>query len=34
MDRIVRDYFVDRYQQPIVENGITLKDMVRLSWCL
>ena len=34
MNRIVRDYFVDRYQQPIVENGITLKDMVRLSWCL
>ena len=34
MDRIVRDYFVDRYQQPIVENGITLKDMVRLLWCL
>ena len=34
MDRIERDYFVDRYQQPIVENGITLRDMVRLSWCL
>ena len=34
MDRIVRDYFVDRYQQPIVENGIILRDMVRLSWCL
>ena len=34
MDRIERDYFVDRYQQPIVENGIILRDMVRLSWCL
>ena len=34
MERIERDYFVNRYQRPIVENGITLKDMVRLSWCL
>ena len=34
MDRIERDYFVDRYEQAIVENGITLKDMVRLSWFL
>ena len=34
MDRIERDYFVKRYPRPIVENGITLKDMVRLSWCL
>ena len=34
MDRIERNYFVNRYQRPIVENGITLKDMVRLSWCL
>ena len=34
MDCIERDYFVNRYQRPIIENGITLKDMVRLSWCL
>ena len=34
MDRIERDYFVNRYAHPIVENGITLKDMVRLSWHL
>ncbi len=32
MDRIEHDYFVHRYGQPIVENGITLKDMVRLLW--
>ena len=34
MDRIERDYFVNRYAHPIVENGITLRDMVRLSWHL
>ena len=34
MDSIARNYFVNRYAHPIVENGITLKDMVRLSWHL
>ncbi len=34
MDRIERDYFVNRYAHPIVENGIPLRDMVRLSWHL
>ena len=34
MDRIARDYFVNRYAHPIVENGIPLRDMVRLSWRL
>ena len=34
MDSIARDYFVNRYAHPIVENGITLKDMVLLSWHL
>ena len=34
MDRIERDYFLNRYQRPIVENGIPLRDMVRLSWRL
>lgn len=32
MDSIERDYFAGRYDQPVVENGIILKDMVRLSW--
>lgn len=34
MDRIERNYFVNRYAHPIVENGITRRDMVRLSWRL
>lgn len=32
MDSIERDHFVGRYDQPVVEHGITLTDMVRLSW--
>ncbi|BDR54998.1 N-acetyltransferase [Bombiscardovia apis] len=31
MSWIDRDYFVDRYPEPLTENGIPLRDMVRLS---
>jgi ribosomal protein S18 acetylase RimI-like enzyme len=31
MEAIERDYFVRHYPEPIVENGIVCRDMVRLS---
>ena len=29
-DRIDRNFFLDRYAEPVMENGIRLKDMLRL----
>jgi ribosomal protein S18 acetylase RimI-like enzyme len=31
MTHIDRDFFVRHYTEPIIENGLVLKDMVRLS---
>lgn len=31
MDSIDRDFFVRHYEEEIIENGLVLKDMVRLS---
>ncbi|AYW46860.1 GNAT family N-acetyltransferase [Tetragenococcus koreensis] len=31
MSHIERDFFINHYEQPIFENGLQLKDMVRLS---
>jgi len=31
---VVRDFFVDNYPEPIVENGIRCRDMVRLELIL
>lgn len=31
MTSIDRDFFVRHYAEPIIENGLVLKDMVRLS---
>jgi hypothetical protein len=31
MTHIDRDFFVRHYSEPIVENGLVLRDMVRLS---
>ena len=30
VDSIHKDYFIDNYDEPIFENGIQLKDMLRL----
>lgn len=30
MDEILKDYFVQHYEEPIFENGIQCRDMVRL----
>ncbi|GEQ37970.1 MAG: GNAT family N-acetyltransferase [Tetragenococcus halophilus] len=31
MTYIARDFFINHYARPIIENGLQLKDMVRLS---
>jgi len=30
VDSILKDYFIINYDEPIFENGIQLKDMLRL----
>jgi len=30
VDSVVKDFFLDNYSEPIFENGIQLKDMLRL----
>lgn len=30
VDSVIKDFFVDNYDEPIVENGIQHKDMLRL----
>ncbi|SDM88118.1 GNAT family N-acetyltransferase [Sediminibacillus halophilus] len=31
MQTIIKDFFTDNYDEPIEENGITCRDMIRLS---
>ncbi|CDI94197.1 IAA acetyltransferase [Pseudomonas aeruginosa PA38182] len=34
VDKVVKNYFLDNYDQPIYEMGIQHKDMLRLSLIL
>lgn len=31
MKGIIEDYFIEHYEEPIFENGIQCRDMIRLS---
>ncbi|MBY6196624.1 GNAT family N-acetyltransferase [Vibrio hangzhouensis] len=32
VDRVVKNFFLENYSEPIIENGIQHKDMLRLIW--
>ena len=34
IDGVIQDFFVDHYEEPIFENGIQCRDMIRLSMAI